>query len=285
MGFQKVFYDKYLRLYYYCANENDTDIAESGKGNEQHSDYYRLTYFKGDEINIVINGKKCFCNEPVLIVSKPKQNFQCYCKKRPFVLFRMQIHPRMFENIEESDKVLDFFYDFTDEQCILKLDQPQNSELNTCIDFIVEGLFAKCGKFSMVTRVNMLISEINLIFESHYKEYIASTNNLSVQIMDYIERHYLEDITSKTVCEKFYVSYNTMNSIVKSYVNLSFGEFVTSLRLSMASKLIESGHHSLTEIAKLSGFRSYPAFFQAYKKHYGVSPSHSTLTNHSESQE
>ena len=130
----------------------------------------------------------------------------------------------------------------------------------------------------MHTRTNMLIAEINLIYETHYKGYIASTDSISVQIMDYIERHYLEDITSKKICELFFISYNTLNATIKSFTGKTFWEYVTSLKLSMANKLIESEKYTLTDVAALSGFKSYPSFFQAYKKHFGVSPTRSSQT-------
>lgn len=273
MSYERYYIEENLRIYYCSIEENEEGVVQSRIAIQQHSDYYRLIYVKSDKTTVVFNDSTFVFNEPILITAKPRKFLSYRCDSRPCMEIRMQIHPNVYKNIQDDEKVLDFFYKLIDENSIFKLNEPQNSELNTCLDFIIEGVFAKCGSFAMKTRVNMLVAQLNFIYESQYKEYIASTDNIAVQIMDYIEKHFLENITAKTVSEKFFVSYNTINTIVKTCTEKTFGEFITTLRLEMANRLIESGHHQLSDVAKLSGFRNYPSFFTSYKNHFGIAPS------------
>lgn len=270
MESSKGFYDKNLRIFYWSDNE---DGVAYGDLNFEHIDYYGLCYIKSDNIDLNLNNNTYLFNEPILVAAEPRKKLVYHSSRKNYASLQIQIHPDMFNGVEEKDKILDFFYKLSDSDKIFKLNEPRNSMLNTCIDLIIEGLFAHCGPFSMTSRMNMLISELNLIYESHFKEYIASTDSVAVQVMDYINRHLLDNITSKQVCQKFYISYNTLNSIYNTYSGLNFEKYVTVRRLEISNRLIDSGRHNLREIAKLSGFRNYQTFFEAYKKHFGIAPS------------
>ena len=172
------------------------------------------------------------------------------------------------------------FFELKDGENVLKLNSPKLTMLVTCLDLIQAALFAKCGRFSIESRVKTLISELSLIYETNYKEYVASTDSISAQVMDYIEKHYLEKVTLQTISDKFYISYNTINSIVKGISGKTFKEYLTILRLDTANTLIKAGYYSLASVAKLSGFPDYSAFIRTYKKYYGFSPSQALKKNH-----
>ncbi len=96
---------------------------------------------------------------------------------------------------------------------------------------------------------------------------------------DYISRHYLEKITLQTISDKFFVSFNTINAIVKQYSGKTFKSYLTSCRLKTANDLLDSGNHSISAIAKLSGFSEYSSFIKAYKKAYGIAPTQKVNKN------
>ena len=58
----------------------------------------------------------------------------------------------------------------------------------------------------------------------------------------------------------------------KHFNNLSFGEYIRSLRIAKAIELMKTSNYSLTEIAYLTGFSDQSHFTRIFKKHTGQNP-------------
>ena len=60
---------------------------------------------------------------------------------------------------------------------------------------------------------------------------------------------------------------------LKSITGQSTSEFIRTIRLKRAAKLIESGKYSVTEIIYMVGFSDPKYFRTCFKKHFGSTPS------------
>ena len=58
----------------------------------------------------------------------------------------------------------------------------------------------------------------------------------------------------------------------KHFNNLSFGEYIRSLRIEKAIELMKTSNYSLTEIAYLTGFSDQSHFTRIFRKHTGQNP-------------
>ena len=285
MYYEKNYYDDELTLRFISNDKEeyrtiDEKLEISVSKNDPNNAYYGIDFIKSEKTKILINKKFYSYNEPILVLKKPKSNLYWNCYKGPYSFLTIRIHPLLFNNIPDIDKTLMCFFELKDGENIFKLNSPKFVTLVTCLDLIQAALFAKCGRFSIESRVKTLISELSLIYETNYKEYVASTDSISAQVLDYIEKHYLEKITLKTISDKFYISFNTINSIVKKLSGKTFKEYLTILRLDTANALIRTRNYPLASVAKLSGFSDYSAFIRTYKKYYGISPSQALKENH-----
>ncbi|MGN0115643.1 MAG: helix-turn-helix domain-containing protein [Acutalibacteraceae bacterium] len=275
MNYDKSYFDDDIKIRFVNLDENidKYNVSEPNESYDDYINYYHLIYANGPEIKVVLDNKIYTYSEPILIIVKPKSNIKWYFSKQPFYRIRMILHPNLFKDVQDNDDVLEFFYKLSGEQNIIKLNSPQFCSLKFYIDSIQAALFARCGRFSIESRVKALISELNLIYETNYKEYVAATDSIPAQIVDYLDRHYLERITLESISEKFFVSQNTVISIVKQITGKTFKQYLIFLRLETANSLIKAGNYNLSKISKLSGFSDYSAFIKAYKKQYGVLPS------------
>ncbi len=61
-------------------------------------------------------------------------------------------------------------------------------------------------------------------------------------------------------------------SFSKYFDNLRFGEYIQRLRIRKARKYLERSHHTLAEIAYLTGFSDQSHFSRVFKKQTGTSP-------------
>lgn len=271
MNYDECYFDDDLRIYYFNFNETDKFKMPNRSKKSKYESYYRILWLAG-EFMISIDKNIYHYSDPIICISSPDVSMNVIPKKAPYEFIAIEIHPKVCASIPQSDEVLNFFYKLHGEQRIFNLTQPRNSNLNVMIELLKSRLFAKSGRFHIETRVNAIISELCMIYESEYTEYVASTDSVPTQIIDYIRKHYMCDITLDMISEKFFVSKPTIIAIVKRFTGMSFKKYVTRLRLESAVKMFETGDQTALKISSLCGFSDYSSFYRAFKDFYGCTP-------------
>lgn len=75
------------------------------------------------------------------------------------------------------------------------------------------------------------------------------------------------------LCDENYYNAKYVSAAFKKYMNVGFNEYLTSLRINNALRLIYSGFKSVKQIASLSGFDDALYFSKLFKRYTGSSPS------------
>lgn len=104
----------------------------------------------------------------------------------------------------------------------------------------------------------------------------TSTNKYAYIIstaIKYVEENYNRDISMNEVAEMVSMSYNYFSRVFKEQMNQSFSEYVLSVRMREAKRLMEEDPAiKMKDVAALVGYESVYAFSRAYKQYYHVSP-------------
>ena len=85
---------------------------------------------------------------------------------------------------------------------------------------------------------------------------------------NYMNNIYLEDAAEALHVSKYYISH-----LLNNKLNISFNDYINSLRITDAVYLLEKKEGGITEIAQRCGFNTARTFNRAFKSVYGVSPS------------
>lgn len=93
------------------------------------------------------------------------------------------------------------------------------------------------------------------------------------EVLHFCQEHYLEEITSSRLERELYISRSYLSYIFNKKLNISFPDYVNSLRLSHALKLLQRGEESISEAAIKSGFTGVRNFNHAFRRRYGMTPS------------
>ena len=124
-------------------------------------------------------------------------------------------------------------------------------------------------------RVGKIYELITLLYRHCLveRESEALTQNQLQDVLDYINVHFCENISSADLAKKFGYSEGYFCRHFKVVTGLSPMIYIRILRLEKARELLQRGQHSFSEIASRCGFSSPTYFTRCFKSHFEMTPS------------
>ena len=95
--------------------------------------------------------------------------------------------------------------------------------------------------------------------------------DLVKNVMQYVDTHYMENISVASISKCHNVSSSHLNHIFKYYTGTTLWNYVISRRMLTAHKMILE-QKSITEICYAVGFRNYSHFIKTFTKTFHISP-------------
>ena len=103
---------------------------------------------------------------------------------------------------------------------------------------------------------------------------VAKSESASLKIqpvLDYIHKHYAEELSLESISEHFYVSKYHLSHIFKESTGVTLHTYLTNYRIQEACKLLLSGV-SVQDTGAMVGFANNSHFVRIFGKIIGVSP-------------
>ncbi|MCK9857044.1 response regulator [Paenibacillus sp. ATY16] len=103
---------------------------------------------------------------------------------------------------------------------------------------------------------------------------LGGNGNLPVvkQVMDFIQRHYHENLKLETMAEIYNYNKGYMGRMFKQHTGDSFHTFLDKVRIQQAIRLLREGH-KVYEVSELVGYPNVDYFHCKFKKYVGAPPS------------
>lgn len=95
---------------------------------------------------------------------------------------------------------------------------------------------------------------------------------LTQNIIQYIQQHYVEDISYEILSENFHFNASHINRVFKKNTGKSLHAFLSEYRLNIAMELLRSQTAPVSEIASMVGFTDIPHFIKTFKQFTGLTP-------------
>ncbi len=232
-----------------------------------------------DEITYVISGKATFyCNDvPTDIrggeihyikkgsrfraTTSQSENFLCICvafnPKRsyapiaPYLQAMTNVDTMVVVDNGKIKRLCELLVDETYIQ-----DEQQTTMLNLYMTEILITFFRIINGNPSPRRVNKASSSFTIY---HLKRYI---DNKFMQIQD------IQSVANELSYSEYYLSH-----LFKEKVGISIKDYITRKKLSAAADMLSDGTMSVNDVAEKIGYSSAHTFRQAFKRHFGVSPS------------
>lgn len=100
------------------------------------------------------------------------------------------------------------------------------------------------------------------------------SGNTSVmkQMMDFIDRHYMEPLRLETMAEIFNYNSGYLGKLFKNHSGESFNTYLDQVRINRAIEFLQEGK-KVHQVAELVGYANVDYFHSKFKRYKGVSPS------------
>lgn len=138
------------------------------------------------------------------------------------------------------------------------------------------GLLSGMIRSILNNRMRFRETMLNRVDENLNESFISNPNNNdfiknALQIVQ--ESISDPDFGKDVFASKMHISPSLLYKKLKALTDLSPSDFIKSVRLKYAMKLLKSGRYSITEVSELCGFSGLDYFGKAFKKFFGYSPS------------
>ncbi|MFC3802862.1 response regulator [Cohnella sp. GCM10012308] len=91
-------------------------------------------------------------------------------------------------------------------------------------------------------------------------------------VVDYVGKHYCEEINLNGVAERFYMSPAYLSRIFKQAYNENFNEYLNRMRMDAAAKLLHQPDLKLEDVSGMVGYGNVSYFLKKFKERYGCTP-------------
>lgn len=123
--------------------------------------------------------------------------------------------------------------------------------------------------------VYALLLEMTIILKRYLnleKQDISGTYKAMSDIKNYIDLHYAEDLNLTVLSRNFYIQPNTISKNFKKIFGKNVVNYINSVRIANAVRILEESHISITELAGAVGYSSMNTFLRQFRDIMGISP-------------
>lgn len=146
---------------------------------------------------------------------------------------------------------------------MLAIHPPENDSENLRKKFYLQILLSE-----LLILVSGFIDELKAE-EYHYSQLMHPKIS---QIIKYINDNYYRPITLAATAEKFYMSPSYLSKLFKSTTNFTFTQYLNSVRIKNARKLLQNADYRIIDVAQNTGFTNNTHFTRVFKEIIGMSP-------------
>ena len=147
----------------------------------------------------------------------------------------------------------------------------------------VVATIAVCGPYARLSEIrgcyhtakrmvkNRLLRVVSSVLTQG--ETLGDFHQVVKDAVDYICRHYAENITIKSCAGALYVSDSHLMHLFKEDLGKTFNEYLTEYRIAQAKKILRERKLRVYEVAYAVGYSDVKYFGQVFKKYVGCMPS------------
>ena len=237
-----------------------------------------IDYFRRGSGDIRIEGRLYHFSAGDMIILNPSELHMCTpSEDEAFERITLHVSEAVLEGFGGDRKV--FFEAFYERERgvgnLLRADRLRECGLDRLMEEILgfaggsrvsDAVLLRCKVIELLTRITDVSGGNEPSGESPHV-----ANELILEILQYLNSHYREELSLSDVAETFYHSKYHVCHLFKEHMGISMNDYIALLRIRLVNNRIRKGE-PISDACYYAGFHNYSNFFRIYKKHMGMTP-------------
>ena len=255
-----------------------SDTHFESVGNHSH-DYYELYFFEEGAVTMEIGGKDYPLQTGDVIVIPPGVDHRARLTdpEKPYRRFVFWQSKAFWEAMEGRSRDYGYLLRRAESRgrYVYHFDLPTFNAVRTRLFALLDEIHA--DRFARDTAIDLCIADL-LLFLSRTVHEQEQRRNKKEQlsryqaITRYVDEHLDEPLSLDALAKEFYLSKYYLVHLFRENTGLSLHQYILKKRLAACCDAIQGGA-AVGEVCRQWGFGDYSAFYRAFRKEYGMSPS------------
>ena len=177
----------------------------------------------------------------------------------------------------EHIKDIDMFACFDRQINIARLNIKQQHSVEGLLFKMIDEFKNRTKGFDTALKVSLMelllfLNRYTAAEESEPLEHPSSLHEKVSEIARYINEHYGQHISLRSTAERFFISPYYLSRVYKKITGFTFVEYLNSVRIKEAQRLLRESALNITQIAEKTGYESITHFGRVFKDITGCSP-------------
>lgn len=169
---------------------------------------------------------------------------------------------------------ISFYTEYTDEKYFWTQFSVNKNIISYIKNFMTEYEECYNNKNAIMDSLSILITNeiIRNLITPKYNRNIQTNNNEILKAVHYINNHFNDKITVKTLCSLTSMSESNFNKLFKKETEMSPIKYLINVRIQKAKKYLRDTNLSITEVSLKCGFYSISHFSSCFMNIVSLSP-------------
>jgi len=189
----------------------------------------------------------------------------------PLNRYILSIMPDFLKGLSSpSTNLTECFYNRTKFSTRISFSKTQHNTMMELIDKLTsaQGFGSDLVENAILTEIILLIMNAP---KSMDFDVPVPKNKYIGDILNYIDQSLDEDLSLKTIADKFHLSKGYLCRLFKEHTSTTIHDYICTKRIAKAKQLLVTGH-TVQETACKTGFNDYANFIRRFKEKVGMSP-------------
>jgi len=256
-------------------------VRVPGYTNELMSDFhshdtYELFYLCSGERIYNINGRLHYIKRGEVVLINTHVVHKTIPTNAPdYERITLQIPPGFLDSMDLSDLKLSDCFAYNSPALLLPKKEQTilESILHTILEEAANQLIGYKAAVQLDLAKALVYIHRHAMATNHQLVQKSQIQKRITEVVRYIGENYMQDLSIPELAKRFFISRSHLSRTFRKITGLTIIEYLNSVRINHAKKLLRSTGLSVLQISAETGFNSVTHFERTFKKTTGCSPS------------
>ena len=246
-------------------------------GSHSH-DYYELYFFEAGAVTMEIGGKGYPLRPGDVILIPPGMDHRALLTdpEKPYRRFVFWLREAYLSALEARAPGCGYLLRRSESRgrFVYHFDLATFNALRTRLFTLLDEIHA--DRFARETAIDLIVTDLLLflsrtVYEQEHRNRQEQLSRYEA-VTQYVDQHLDEPLSLDDLAKRFFLSKYYLVHLFRENTGLSLHQYILKKRLAACRDAMQGGA-AVGEVCRRWGFYDYSAFYRAFRKEYGMSPS------------